>query len=130
MKADKRKRVQAAGFRVGSAREFLGLSKAEDQLIELHLALADAIRALRARARLTQQELARRTGTSQSRLAKIEAGDPSVSIDLQLRVFLSLAPLAELGRALSGRPVVRTQRPRRTTDRSDQPMGQRGIARR
>jgi transcriptional regulator with XRE-family HTH domain len=39
---------------------------------------------------MTQAQLAERLGSSQSRIAKIEAADPSVSIDLMLRSLLRL----------------------------------------
>ena len=73
-----RRRIAAAGWKSGTVREFLGLSEIEAQMIDLHLALADAIRPLRLKVGLTQAELAGRLGSSQSRVAKMEAGDPTV----------------------------------------------------
>lgn len=70
--------------------EFLGLSAAESALIEIRLALARGLRVRRERKHLTQGSLARRIGSSQSRVAKMEAGDPSVSIDLLVRALLAL----------------------------------------
>ena len=90
MKPEKRKRLEAAGWRVGTAREFLGLTEEEAALIELKLDLARAVKAERMRRKLTQEELSERLGSSQSRVAKMERGDLSVSIDLLIRALLRL----------------------------------------
>jgi transcriptional regulator with XRE-family HTH domain len=90
MSAEKRKRLRRAGWRVGTAREFLGLSREEALLVDIRLALARGLRARRANGRLTQAELARSIASSQSRVAKMETGDPSVSIDLLVRALLAL----------------------------------------
>jgi predicted transcriptional regulator len=86
----KRARLQAKGWKVGSAEDFLGLSPEEGAFVELKLALSDALRARRASSRLTQAQLAKRLQSSQSRVAKMESGDPSVSVDLLLRSLLML----------------------------------------
>jgi len=39
---------------------------------------------------MTQEQLGRLLGSSQSRVAKIEAADPSVSIDLMVRSLLRM----------------------------------------
>jgi transcriptional regulator with XRE-family HTH domain len=119
MKAEKRKRLEKAGWRVGSVREFLGLTPEENAEIELRLTLVDAIPVLRKSAGLTQSDLARRIGSSQSRVARIEGGDPEVSIDLLIRAFLHLSTLSQLGRVISGigrsgRRVVRPARAARS----------------
>ena len=104
MDKTKRKRLQAAGWKIGSSAEFLDLSEEEAALIEMKLALADGIRARRVVANLTQTELARRLGSSQSRVAKLEAADGSVSIDLMMRTLLVLgATRHEIGRMIRGR---------------------------
>ncbi len=90
MKPEKRKRLEAAGWRVGTASEFLGLTDEEAALIELKLDLARAVKAERMRRKMTQEELGERLGSSQSRVAKMEGGDPSVSIDLLIRALLRL----------------------------------------
>jgi ribosome-binding protein aMBF1 (putative translation factor) len=90
MKPEKRKRLEAAGWRVGTAREFLGLTDEEAALIELKLDLAKAVKVERMRRKMTQEELGERLGSSQSRVAKMEGGDPSVSIDLLIRALLRL----------------------------------------
>ena len=73
-------------------------------LVEVKLALADALRARRAKLGWTQEALARRLGSSQSRVAKMEAGDGSVSIDLLVRALAGLgATRKELAKALSTR---------------------------
>jgi DNA-binding XRE family transcriptional regulator len=89
---DKRKRIklEAAGWRVGGASEFLGLSAAEASIVELKLGLANAVKLERNRRRMTQEQLGRLLGSSQSRVAKMEAGDPSVTIDLLVRALLRM----------------------------------------
>src|SRR5215813_3667047 len=90
MKPEKRERLEAAGWRVSTDREFLGLTGEEAALIELKLDLARAVKAERVRRKMTQEELGERLGSSQSRVAKMEGGDPSVSIDLLVRALLGL----------------------------------------
>jgi hypothetical protein len=105
MKLEKKKRLEAAGWRVGTVSEFLGLTDEEEALIELKLDLARAVRTERVRRRLTQEELGKLLGSSQSRVAKMEAGDPTVSIDLLVRSLLRLgASRRDLVRHLSSPP--------------------------
>ncbi|MBK8321245.1 MAG: helix-turn-helix domain-containing protein [Betaproteobacteria bacterium] len=101
VKPAKARKLAAAGWRVGTAREFLGLSEDEARLVSIRLALVDAIRKARARSGLSQVALAERMSSSQSRVAKIEAGDPSVSLDLIIRALIaSDASDLEIGAAL------------------------------
>jgi transcriptional regulator with XRE-family HTH domain len=90
MNASTRKRIEAAGGRVTTVREFLGLSNVEMAVVEIKVALARALRAQRQTADLTQEEAAKLFGSSQSRVAKMEAGDPSVSMDLLVFSMLKL----------------------------------------
>jgi ribosome-binding protein aMBF1 (putative translation factor) len=102
MKAAKRKRLEQAGWRVGSTEDFLGLSKEEQALVEIKLALADAVKSQREKHHLSQSTLAARMRSSQSRVAKIEAGDPSVSLDLLVRAVLAAgATKKEIAKALA-----------------------------
>lgn len=89
---DKRKKaaLEASGWKVGDAREFLGLSDDEATFIEMKLALAEGLRALRLEESLTQEEVARLVGSSQSRIAKMEVADASVTMDLLVRTLLRL----------------------------------------
>lgn len=103
MKLDKRKRLEEAGWRVGNADDFLGLSPEETEYIELRIRLSDAVKRLRNERKVTQVELAARMGSSQSRLAKAEAADTSVSLDLLIRSFLALgASRKDLAKAIAG----------------------------
>jgi predicted XRE-type DNA-binding protein len=90
MKAKKRKKLKADGWRVGTASEFLDLTPEEEALIEMKLALAEYLRKRRQRERLTQTQLAKLLGSSQSRVAKMEAADSAVSMDLLVRGLLVL----------------------------------------
>lgn len=98
----KRRRLEAKGWRVGNAKEFLGLSDQEAEYIELKLKLAESLRAKRRQRRLGQTDLAKLVQSSQSRVAKMEAADGSVSIDLLIRSLLALGTSnPELGRIIS-----------------------------
>lgn len=102
MEKEKAARLEAAGWRAGDAAEFLGLTPEEEAFIELKLALSGYLQQLRAKHGLTQAELAARLGSSQSRVAKMEAADASVSIDLLVKALLALgASRAQVGRAIA-----------------------------
>jgi ribosome-binding protein aMBF1 (putative translation factor) len=104
MRREKRERLKAAGWRVGDASDFLGLTKEEAAFVEMKLALADSVRRRRRARRLTQTQLAKKLGSSQSRVAKMEAADSSVSIDLLMRALLEMgASRAEVARVLTKR---------------------------
>ena len=90
MNWEKKKRLEAAGWKVGTVSEFLGLTDEETVLIELKLDLAKALKTERIRHQMTQEELGKLLGSSQSRVAKMEVGDPTVSIDLLVRSLLRL----------------------------------------
>lgn len=101
MRAAKRKKLEAAGWRVGSAAEFLDLSPEEVVLVEIKLALARSVRDRRLRRDMTQAQLATFLGSSQSRVAKMEAGDRSVSIDLLVLTLVRMGVTRnELAKAL------------------------------
>ena len=90
MKSTKKKKLESKGWKIGSAREFLHLSSEEAAYVELKLALSKNLQEFRVKKQLTQEELARRLKSSQSRIAKMEAGDPSVSMDLLVSSLLVL----------------------------------------
>ena len=105
MKSVKRKRLEAAGWQVGSASHLLGLSRQEAELVELRLALAKGLRMRREARKLTQARLAKLIGSSQSRVAKMEAADSSVAFDLLFRSLVATgATRRELARIIQ-RPV-------------------------
>ena len=91
----KRRRLEAAGYRVRTVDEFLGLTDEDAALIEMKLALRRAVRARREASGLTQAKLAERLGSSQSRVAKLEGTDPAVSLDLLVRALLALGATRE-----------------------------------
>jgi DNA-binding XRE family transcriptional regulator len=102
MERAKRKRLEAGGWRVGTAADFLDLSAEEATLVEMKLALSAKLREARRQHRLTQAELAKRLHSSQSRVAKMEAGDPSVSLELLVRgLLVAGASRREVARALA-----------------------------
>jgi DNA-binding XRE family transcriptional regulator len=101
MNKAKQKRLEKQGWKVGSADEFLELNPQESAYVELKLALSRSLQERRLRRKLTQEQLARLIKSSQSRVAKMEAGDPTVSIDLLVRSLLALGTSARaLARSL------------------------------
>jgi transcriptional regulator with XRE-family HTH domain len=90
MNSAERKRVEAAGWQFGSAADFLGLSEEETVYIDLRVRLANALKVRRQAARLSQKAFASARKSSQSRVAKAEANDPSVSLDLVIRSLIAL----------------------------------------
>ena len=90
MKKSKRAALETQGWRVGSTAEFLGLSAAEAAFVETKLALSRTLRDRRTAEGLSQAALAKRLRSSQSRVAKMEAADPTVSVDLLLRALYAL----------------------------------------
>ena len=108
MRDEKRRRLEAKGWRVGTTKEFLRLSDEEVAYVELKLRLAESLKARRLRRRVTQVGLAKSLRSSQSRVAKMESGDPTVSLDLLIRSLLALGTSArELSRIIAA--------PRRST---------------
>ena len=90
MDKKKKKAIESKGYRVGSVDELLGLSTDEMEYIELKLSLSQALTKHRKKSKLTQAQLAKRLKSSQSRVAKMENGDPSVSVDLLVKSLLAL----------------------------------------
>ncbi len=104
MRASKRKKLEAAGWKVGSPKELLGLSAEEQSYIELRVKLAVGLKARRQARGVTQVQLAQSLRSSQSRVAKMEAGDPTVSLDLLVKSLLALgASNRELAEIISRR---------------------------
>jgi DNA-binding XRE family transcriptional regulator len=101
MNADKRRRLEAQGWKFGSAQDFLNLTDEDVEYIELHLSLAALLTKRRKALGYTQTDVADLIGSSQSRVAKMEAGDPSVSVDLLIRTLLALGVnRGQVGRAI------------------------------
>jgi hypothetical protein len=90
MPSNKRKRLEAKGWKMGDAKEFLGLSQEEEAYVEIKLRLSESFRVHRLRRKMTQSDAAKLLKSSQSRVAKMEAGDSSVSLDLLVRSILAL----------------------------------------
>lgn len=112
----KRAALESAGFRVGNAEDFLGLTVEERRLVELRIAISRTIRRLRQQQHLTQQQLADKLKSSQSRVAKIEVGAPDVSLDLLFRGLFSLGgKLTDLAQAGSKRSATPRKKRNLTT---------------
>ena len=95
MEQSKRKKLEAHGWKLGDAKDFLELSDAEVEYIEVKLALSGKVRERRQAQGLTQGQVAELTRSSQSRVAKMEAGDPSVSIDLLVKTLIAMGVTRE-----------------------------------
>ena len=110
LEADERSQDQEAreaGWRLGTPKEFLGLTDEEAALIEIKLALARGIKERRLSLRLTQEDLAKQLKSSQSRIAKMEASDATVSMDFLVRSLLVLgATTQEVGRVIARSSAV------------------------
>jgi hypothetical protein len=107
MKNGKRARLETHGWRVGSAAEFLDLTPEETAFVETKLALSRCVRDRRTAQKVSQAVLAKRLKSSQSRVAKMEAADSTVSIDLLLRAFFALgAKPKDVATAIRKRPTV------------------------
>lgn len=91
MNSSKKKRLERNGWRVGSTAEFLNHSSEEAAYVELKLVLSKALKDLRRSKKLTQVDLAKRMKTSQSRVAKMEAEDKMVTMDLMFRSLFALS---------------------------------------
>ncbi len=104
MDAAKRRRVESQGWKVGNVQELFKLSDEQTAFIEIKARLAVALAKLRSRQQLTQVEVARKLGSSQSRLAKMESADKTVSLDLLVRSLLTLgATCKEVAAAIAGK---------------------------
>ena len=112
MDKKKKERLAAGGWRSGDASEFLELSSEEIEFVELKLALSAELKDLRAEHGLSQVQLAQRLRSSQSRVAKMEASDPSVSIDLLIRGLLAAgASKGDIANAIA-KPAAKPRRQR------------------
>ncbi|MDX2040058.1 MAG: helix-turn-helix domain-containing protein [Acidobacteriota bacterium] len=98
----KRKALEAAGWRVGSASDFLGLTPEEERYIETKLLLSKRLKKEREKKQLSQTALAKLLHSSQSRIAKMEANDPGVTVDLLVKaLFATGLTTKDLGRLLA-----------------------------
>jgi predicted XRE-type DNA-binding protein len=108
MDATKRKALEAAGWKVGDAADFLEMSAEERQLLDARVELAQAVRRQREALRLSQKQLGEKLKTSQPRVAKIERAASDVSLDQLVRAFTAaggkiLVKAAKAGAAKKGK---------------------------
>jgi predicted XRE-type DNA-binding protein len=94
VKRAQKEEFERAGWKLGTASELLGMTEAEEALVEAKLQLGDAVRALRTHNQLSQAALAKRMGSSQPRVAKVENRDPEVSMDLLMKGVFAASPEA------------------------------------
>ncbi|MEX0646943.1 MAG: helix-turn-helix domain-containing protein [Balneolaceae bacterium] len=98
-----RQQLEEKGFRVGSAAYFLELSPEEEACIGIRLDISNMVKSQRAKKSWTQEQLARAIGSSQSRIAKLEGGDPGISLDLMIKALLRLGiSKKQIGKLLEG----------------------------
>lgn len=102
MKVSKRRKLENAGWKVGSVDEFLELTPEETAYVEMKLALSKFLKERRIKKRISQVAFAAKINSSQSRVAKMETGDPSVSIDLLMKSLFALgASKKEVAKVIS-----------------------------
>jgi DNA-binding XRE family transcriptional regulator len=102
MRSSKKAKLEANGWKVGTAADFLELTPEEEAYVELKLSLSKSFKQIRKRKHLTQKDIAKMINSSQSRVAKMEAGDPSVSVDLLFKSLFSIgATKKDLVKAVS-----------------------------
>lgn len=90
MDSAKRKRLEAAGWKLGDAADFLEMNDGERQVLDARVKLAMAVRRQRQAQHLSQKALGLRLGTSQPRVAKIERAAADVSLDQLMRAFTAV----------------------------------------
>jgi len=90
MDKDKKAALERKGWKVGTTSDFLELTPEEVEYIELKFKLSEFLREYRKEKNLTQVALAKMLHSSQSRIVKMEHGDPSVSLDLIIRSLLAM----------------------------------------
>lgn len=106
MDSKSQKWLEAGRWTVGDTQDFLELDKAEIEFIEMKIAVAEDLRARRLARHLSQTQVAKIVGSSQSRVAKMEAADPSVSLDRMFRALLQLgAERKDLAKVVAPRTV-------------------------
>ena len=94
MNEDKRARLEARGWKVGTVQEFLELTPEESTVIEMRLTLSRYLAERRKAAKMTQARLAKLIGSSQPRIARVEAGE-EVSLELLMRAVLATGATTE-----------------------------------
>ena len=90
MRESKRNKLVAKGWKIGTTTDFLGMSDQEESYVNLCLSLAEGLKTRRQARGITQIGLAQAIKSSQSRVAKMEAGDPTVSLDLLVKSLFAL----------------------------------------
>jgi len=102
MNMKKKKALEQRGWKIGDVSEFLGLTPEEQAYVELKLSLALYLQKKRQARHLTQEQLAKLIQSSQSRVAKMEKNDPTISVDLLIRSLIALGTSkAELARTIA-----------------------------
>jgi ribosome-binding protein aMBF1 (putative translation factor) len=103
MEKNKRDKLKEKGYQIGSVADFLELTPEEEAYIDIRLDISNMVKAQRAKRGWTQEQLARSIGSSQSRIAKLEGGDPGISMDLMIKALLRLGTSKkQIGKLLEG----------------------------
>jgi predicted XRE-type DNA-binding protein len=110
MNSRKRRSLEAAGWKLGDAADFLSMNEQEKQLLDARVELALAVRRQRLACNLSQKELGTILKTSQPRVAKIERAASDVSLDQLIRAFT----------AAGGTIAVRSAKPSKKTNRRNE----------
>ena len=103
MDKKRKQQLEEKVFRVGSAADFLELTPEEEAYIDIRLDISNMVQSQRGKRGWTQDQLARAIGSSQSRIAKLEGGDPGISMDLMIKALLRLGTSKkQIGKLLEG----------------------------
>jgi len=97
-----KEKLKEQGWEFGGIKEFLELSDEEVQLVELRINLGRYLKEQRKKCGYTQNQLAKMIKSNQSRIAKMENGDNSVTIDALLKsLFYLKIPTKEISKVFA-----------------------------
>lgn len=90
MDAERKKKLEAAGWKFGDYADFLGMTPEEKAVVEIRLAATREMERLRAENPISQEELARRMGTKQPNVSKLFKNPGKATLDTLFRALLAL----------------------------------------
>lgn len=90
MDAERKKKLEAAGWKFGDYADFLGMTPEEKAIVEIRLAATREMERLRAENPISQEELARRMGTKQPNVSKLFKNPGNATLDTLFRALLAL----------------------------------------
>lgn len=111
MDADKRARLEAAGFVAIHPYDWLGLTPEQRQLVDLRVRLVVELQRARTRLGLTRRQMAARTGLTAKLVAEIDAGGLDITLEQLFQSYFALGgSLAALSPLPADSPVKPARR--------------------